>query len=199
MTADLLVLAPLSIEAVALRGAPGLRVERAGMGKDRAERTARRLADDPASRVVVAGLAGALDPRLEPGMVVLADSVRDADGSPKARCHGTAALAAELRAAGLDVVVGPIISVDHLVRGVERELLADTGAIAVDMESAWLAPLARGRHFSVARVVIDTPRRELLRPFKTVPGAIVALRSLARVGRALSQWSPDTRIAANPV
>ena len=53
-----------------------------------------------------------------------------------------------LRRAGLRVHIGPIVSGPRIVFGPERERLAATGAVAVDMESAWLArgvPAARGR------------------------------------------------------
>jgi len=52
------------------------------------------------------------------------------------------------------------------------------GAIAVDMESVWLAPAARGRPFAVLRVVLDSPTHELLRP-----GAAVSMVRAARVLR----------------
>ena len=52
--------------------------------------------------------------------------------------------------------------------GAERAVLAAEGALAVDMESAWLAPAAAGRPFAVVRVVLDTPASELHRPLATL-------------------------------
>ena len=196
MGADLLVLAPLSVEALALRRGHGLRVVRSGMGAERSARTARKLAAEPARTIVVAGLGGALDAHLAPGDVVVADEVRAVDGFTVASCADPESLAAALSRQGLNVSVGRIVSADHIVRGDERRTLARTGAVAVDMESSWLAPLARGRRFSVVRVVVDTPSHELFRPFHTLPGAIVALRSLARVGRALALMSAGAEAPA---
>jgi 4-hydroxy-3-methylbut-2-enyl diphosphate reductase len=58
------------------------------------------------------------------------------------------------------------------------------------MESAWLAPAARGRPFAVVRVLSDTPRRELTRPLLTVAGVARASLTLRRVATALREWVP---------
>jgi 4-hydroxy-3-methylbut-2-enyl diphosphate reductase len=57
------------------------------------------------------------------------------------------------------------------------------------MESAWLAPAAAGRPFAVLRVVLDTPARELHRPFATAAGGLAAWRSLRRAAPALALWA----------
>ena len=100
-----------------------------------------------------------------------------------------------LRRAGLPARVGPILSVDHLVRGVERAQLWQGGALAVDMESAWLAAGAAGRPFAVLRVVLDGPAHELLHP-ATVTRALRALRRLREAAPALERWAAGTEAAA---
>ena len=73
MTADggLTVLAPLAIEQAALRRAlPGVNVIRTGMGPERSRASAGRLPAD-GSPVAVAGFCGALDPRVQPGDVMV--------------------------------------------------------------------------------------------------------------------------------
>ena len=60
--------------------------------------------------------------------------------------------------------VGPILCLERLADGRDRAALAATGAIAVDMESAWLAPLRARSSFAVLRVVSDGPGHELFRP-----------------------------------
>ena len=80
-------------------------------------------------------------------------------------------------------------SADHVVRGAERAALAGEGALAADMESAWLAPAAAGRPFAVLRVVLDTPEREFHRPLATLAGGVTAWRALRRAAPALALWA----------
>ena len=96
-------------------------------------------------------------------------------------CPSAPLLAGELRRAGLRVRVGPVVIVDHLVRGAERDRLAATGALVADMESAALARAADGRPLAVVRAVSDTPDRPLLRP-GALGGGLAALRSLRAAG-----------------
>jgi 4-hydroxy-3-methylbut-2-enyl diphosphate reductase len=91
------------------------------------------------------------------------------------------------------VHVGPVASADHLVHGAERGELARRGAVAVDMESAWLAPAAAGRPFAVLRVVLDTPAREIWRPLATLAGGVAAWRALRRAAPALALWAQAPR------
>jgi 4-hydroxy-3-methylbut-2-en-1-yl diphosphate reductase len=87
------------------------------------------------------------------------------------------------------VYVGPILSFDHLVHGAERAALAADGALAVDMESAWLAPVAAGSPFAVLRVVLDTPDRGFSRPLAALGDGVVAWRALRRAAPALALWA----------
>jgi len=184
----LLVLCPLGIEARAARRAlPGAHVVRTGVGMQRSLRAAARLRELPASAVAVAGFCGGLDPELEPGALVVATELR-ADGAA-VPCSGAPALAGALRAAGFDPAEGPIASVRRLARGASRARLAESGAIAVDMESAWLAGAAGQRPLAVLRVVVDTPGRELLHPLATVRGGIRAYRALRGAAPALAAWA----------
>jgi len=185
----LLLLAPLAVEAVALRGAaPGALVVRTGMGREHAERAAQKAAALPAGAVAVAGFCGALRDGLGPGDVVVATEVRAPDGTT-VRCSPGPLIAA-LEALGIDNVhAGPIVSSESLVRGAGRDALAVDGALAADMESAWLAGAAAGRPFAVLRVVVDSPSRELTQVFATSAGGLKAARSLRRAAPALSRWA----------
>jgi len=184
VSSGLLVLAPLRIEAFAARRSS--RVLRTGMGEKRSRAAAARVASMPARAVAVLGFCGALSDDLRPGDVVLASEVRG-NGEPL-QCQPSQRLGKELSGSGLTVREGPIVSVPKMSRGAERARLADDGSIAVDMESAWLAPAAAGRPFAVLRAVVDTPSRELVR-FSTVPGGIRAYRALVRAARALESWT----------
>jgi len=197
-----LVLAvPLRFEAHALRrGAPEARIVRTGMGRRRARAAAGRIAHAPGDVVAVTGFAGALASDLEPGDVVVATEVRGAD--EPVECAATELVASMLRRAGLRVHVGPIVSVPKVVVGAERKRLADTGAVAVDMESAWLARGCAGRPWAVVRTIVDTPGRDLHRPLATAAGTLRAYRALYRIAAVLSQWGEATGsrrvVLANP-
>ena len=76
------------------------------------------------------------------------------------------------------------------IAGLRRSVaLARTGALAVDMESAWLAPAAAGRPFAVVRVVLDTPAHEICRSLATLAGGLAAWRALRRAAPALALWA----------
>jgi 4-hydroxy-3-methylbut-2-en-1-yl diphosphate reductase len=187
----LLVFAPLSIEARAVRsGLPGARVVRAGMGPRRAGRsaTAGPGTNGDTRAVAVAGFCGALDPTLRPGDVVVASEVRGPGGPRHLPSSGM--LVAALTRLGVPARLGPILSVDHLVRRGERSALARTGAVAVDMESAWLAPAADGHPLAILRAVTDAPGRDLIaHPLATAVGGVRAYRALTRAVPALEAWA----------
>jgi 4-hydroxy-3-methylbut-2-en-1-yl diphosphate reductase len=86
------------------------------------------------------------------------------------------------------VHVGPIASVDRVMTRTERTALRAGGAIAVDMESAWLADAAGGRPLAVLRVVVESSERELRDP-RTVVAGVRALASLRRTRAALAEWA----------
>ncbi|MGI8576629.1 MAG: 4-hydroxy-3-methylbut-2-enyl diphosphate reductase [Nocardioidaceae bacterium] len=162
-------------------------VTRTGVGRTRSARsaTSARLAAAPA--VAVVGIAGGLDGRLRPGDVVVADVVRHAGGAlPEMRCPSAPLLASRLRASGLPVWIGSVVTSDHVVAGREREQLASCGALAVDMESAWL--LNGNRPEVVVRVVADTAGQSLVNP-ATLGKVRHAVSELARLGPGLADWS----------
>jgi 4-hydroxy-3-methylbut-2-enyl diphosphate reductase len=104
-------------------------------------------------------------------------------------CPSAGLLAAALERRGLRPRVGPVASADHIVQGAERARLLETGAVAVDMESAWIAAAARGgTPFAVLRVVLDAPGSELKR-VGLAAAAVRALRTLRRAAPALADWS----------
>ena len=136
---------------------------------------ARRLGREaPDGDVVVTGTCGAVDPSLRAGDVVVASEVRHGSSSRPA----DASVAEALRAHGIEVRVGPIVTADRILGPRDREALRESGALAVDLESFWLENAA------VVRVVVDEAGRRLLHPNTLVAG-IRALRSLRRVGTAI--------------
>ena len=186
--ARLLVIAPLRIECAAVRrGLPEALVLRSGMGAARARSTALVAARIPADAVAVAGFCGAVGGGMCAGDVVIASEVRGPAGVTA--CESGPVVDALASRGIARIRVGPVASVDHLVRGAERGVLAGEGALAVDMESAWLAPAAAGRPFAVLRVVIDTPAREIYRPLATLVGGLAAWQALRQAVPALALWA----------
>ncbi|MEY9859709.1 hypothetical protein ABH935_005342 [Catenulispora sp. GAS73] len=190
---DLLVCAALGIEARALK-TDGLRVERVGMGIRRAEEFAQR---DPAFDVLaVAGFGGATDGCLKPGDVVVADEVRR--GERVIECPWADSIAFALEQHLIlepdaarqvpAVVTGPIATVDHVARSEDLTRLAGQGVTTVDMESFPLVATARGRPFTVVRVVVDTPDHPLVRP-STLRAGLTARKRLRAIGAVLQHWA----------
>ncbi|HEY2793570.1 MAG TPA: hypothetical protein VGJ28_14495 [Micromonosporaceae bacterium] len=168
------IYAPLRVERFALRRARSPLV-RVGMGPSRQVHT---------RAAVVAGLGGGLADGVRPGDVVVATEVLG-DGRT-VTCSLSELLADELTRIGLTVHLGPIWSERKLVTGAARRELARSGALAVDMESIWLAP-GDGTPFAAVRVISDTDDAPLLRP-GTVTRGITALRVLGRTVPALDAW-----------
>jgi 4-hydroxy-3-methylbut-2-en-1-yl diphosphate reductase len=162
------------------------RVVATGYGPRRAAARADALRQEPFAALAVAGTGGGLSAELRPGDLVVASEV--SDGHSVIPCPSATLLAGELRRAGLRVRVGRIVTVDHLVRGTERERLAATGALVADMESAVLARAADGRPLAVVRAISDTPERPLASP-GALGGGLAALRSLRAAAPALARWA----------
>ncbi|HEV3072230.1 MAG TPA: hypothetical protein VGY76_12490 [Solirubrobacteraceae bacterium] len=186
----LLIAAPLRIEAYMIaRGRPPGRVHRTGMGPRRARAAVPALQDDPAEALLVLGFGGGLAQDSEVGEVVVADEVRGPAGL-RVSCVGADALVGVLQSGGLSVRRGAVSSVERLAMGETRVKLHEEGALAVDMESVWLAAAASERPFAVVRVLSDTPKRELTRPLLTIAGVARASATLRRVATALHGWVP---------
>jgi 4-hydroxy-3-methylbut-2-enyl diphosphate reductase len=183
---DAIICTPLRLEQAAVRlGRPAARVVRTGMGPRRTHRTLPRLVGD--GPIVVLGIAGGLGPQVRPGDIVVASQVRG-DGAP-VDCASASLLAGALRRAlGVTVHVGPIASSPHVVGANERAALAASGALAVDMESAYVAAASGDRPLVVVRVVVDTADAPLWR-LGTARRGVNALRVLRQVAPVVAQWT----------
>jgi 4-hydroxy-3-methylbut-2-enyl diphosphate reductase len=190
-----LVAAPLALEQALIRsGARGARVRKTGMGPQKSLAAAERLRSEPGWGLIVLGFCGGLDAQSRPGEVIVAEEVvssADEGHEPvRADCDGVERLAHALARSGLEVRRGPIVGVGKIATGERREQLLAAGALAVDMESPWLAAGAAGRPFAVVRVVLDSPSHELFR-LQAVGGAIRAAQALRRASAiALQDWDP---------
>lgn len=199
---ELLVVTALRTEYAALAGqVPGALVERCGMGMKRVQAWVPRIAALAPDAVVVAGVGGGVSPELRAGDVVVASEVRDDIGRTVLRA--AAPLVAALRQQGLRVHIGPMVSTDHIVTGPERERLARTGALAVDMESSAVVRALPTRDLPVAvvRVIVDTAYTPLGR-LRTVGAGAKALLVLRRTGPSLRVWAdlagPRSVVLAGP-
>ena len=130
-----------------------------GMGPDRARLAAGALADDGVEGLVSWGTAGALVAGIEPGVIIVPGSVSGPDGS-RYPCDGSWVE----RLAKHPGVLGPgrsvrLVTVAEVADSVESKgaLGRDSGAVAVDMESAAVAAVARARAipFVAVRAVSD--------------------------------------------
>jgi nucleoside phosphorylase len=134
-----------------------------GVGPRAAEKALVALLDRfPTARVVGAGLAGGLSPRLVPAELILAREVRD-DGGPVAppAPWGRAALHGAARE-GILLTLDRLLAGRDAKAGLYARLPPDTAA-AVDMESSgWArAAASRGVPYGIVRSILDPAEDEL--------------------------------------
>ena len=191
---EVVLAAPLRIEAALIASAArGASVRKTGMGPARAKAAVGTLERTQGGALLVLGFCGGLDAQSVPGEVIIPQEVYAADDEGHEdrliRCTLAGELVSHLAGRGLKLRSGRIVCVSRPAVGERRAALGAGGAIAVDMESVWLAAGARERPFGVVRVVLDSPSHELLR-LGALPGALRAARALRRVAAALHEWAP---------
>lgn len=167
-----------------------LRVRASGMGCARAARAAQRLAAEGAGGLLCFGVAGALDPTLRCGDVILATEVicaqplalqlpgmRPTALPAQARLRTSARWRAALTAALLPhvpLVERPMLTSTQLIceSSEKTRLFRQTGAVAVDMESAAVGVVAQlhGLPFMVLRVIADTAEDALPAVLRAIAG-----------------------------
>jgi len=182
-------LTALWTEKAAVRvGAPRAHAIRFGIGQKAASAALRREdVRKPGALVVLVGFSGALSDALRPGDLVVAtslSSVGDDEMFPIASADRVVEL---LSGAGLEVSASPLVTAPRIVSGREaREKAASGGAVAVDLESRWFAPLASTGNLVVVRAIVDVPGKEI-RSVSTPVAALRAGRSIARATRVIDQ------------
>jgi adenosylhomocysteine nucleosidase len=167
---------------------------RTGMGRRRAEASVEAVAARyQVATVISIGFTGALEARLEVGDLVLASELIGLTGPCGSEIERTIyqpnqellrAATEALGATPLRVVLGPTVTVPGIITtpAGRRRLGSQTGAVAVDMESYWVARAAadRGLPFLALRAISDT-QEDLLLPFDQMADAYgePSLRRLA--------------------
>ncbi len=153
-------------------GGRELLLVKTGMGPENAQAVARRLFEKESVEVALAvGLAAGLDPRLQTGDLIVGNEAifhrTDDAASETFTCNlmlQESALTV-IRRAGHRYHLGPIATVKQIVltREEKRRLGAESGAMAVDMESAAIASVAsaRGVPFLAIRVILDPVNEDL--------------------------------------
>lgn len=130
-----------------------------GMGRERARQAGQKLFDAGADCLAGFGTAGALAPALRPGDLVLAAEVHEAGRKFTANGDLAEPVMKWLSRNGFTVHNGPLACAAQPVAtiGDKQELFAQTGAMAVDMESAGVFDAARrsGLPAFSLRIIID--------------------------------------------
>jgi adenosylhomocysteine nucleosidase len=192
----------------------GSLVSVSGIGADNAARAARTLVAAGAGALLSFGVAGALDPALSCASAVLPEAVLRRAEEPGSRallryetCRSWRARLVSALQGQARVASGTLLSSPTPVSlaALKAQLFHDTGALAVDMESAAVAEVAasHGLPFLALRVILDTAADSLpesiLRAFDP---AAAARSGPARVWRLLwllrpaSDLRPLLRLAA---
>jgi adenosylhomocysteine nucleosidase len=107
------------------------------------------LSSSKLEAVVSVGVCGALQPSLPEGEIVLGSNVLAVDSGESFPCHPVTCHHAPRN--------GPIASLDRVLSAKDKQSLAETGAIAVEMESAGVARRAQTANlpFCCVKVVSD--------------------------------------------
>lgn len=131
-----------------------------GMGAARARQAALLLADEGIRVLITWGVAGALDPALQPGQLLLPEKVIDAKGAEYPVDADLRALFLSTQTAVSCASTQPLFCAESAVldRAGKKRLFERSGAGAVDLESAAVAAVAaqRGLPFVALRSVLDT-------------------------------------------
>ncbi|MGH8542998.1 MAG: purine phosphorylase [Gammaproteobacteria bacterium] len=129
-----------------------------GIGHEHARQAAEMLVAQGARALLSWGTAGALASALRPGDVIVADTVLVSDAPFPVDAAWRARLAARLEQQ-LTIHTGAMLHTANVIStpNEKRRLFERTGALAVDMESAAVAQVARraGIPFAVLRAIVD--------------------------------------------
>lgn len=137
-----------------------IRVVCAGASTQRAAVLTRQLTDSGVAALLSFGIAGALDPQIDCGELIVTDRVKGHDGEDfdcDRRWRET--LTRKLGEAAIHLRVGSLLASTRTLRQASEKSAAyrDSGCLATDMESGAVAAIAneRGLPFLAVRAVAD--------------------------------------------
>ncbi|MFN3232519.1 MAG: phosphorylase [Alphaproteobacteria bacterium] len=171
MNAKLGIVTGLAFEAKVARSAntPGIEVLCLGPGPQNAGAAAATLVERGVQALMSFGVAGALDPALEAGALVVPDAIQSNAGET-IPCDPDLS---DLLREGGHTVGGTLLGVDQAVDtvGAKAAAFEQTCAVAVDMESHSVAYVAQesGVRMIAARAIIDPAHQQL--PSSVLAGA----------------------------
>ncbi len=140
---------------------------RSGMGRDRARRALVEVAERyDLKEIISIGYAGALDPSLEVGDLIVADKVIKMDSSHPDEGVKSYSLNKEIFNSTAALRGRILLTVDHVAATPQekKNLREKYSAVAVDMETSALAEEAQARNipFISVRAITDTAVQELI-------------------------------------
>jgi adenosylhomocysteine nucleosidase len=172
-----------------------------GMGSAAAVVAAGALVDAGATALVSWGLAGGLDPRLHAGTICLPSVIVSRDGAAFATdLHWREILTAAIGARFV-VVGGKLLTSAAAIEDAAAKTAAfgETGAVAVDMESAGVAHVAALRKlpFVAVRAIVDTAADSLPRAAMAAgaQGRVRLARLILGIVRSPREIAPMMRLA----
>lgn len=192
-TGPLLTIAPTRRELGGLgHGNARTRTSIVGIGRAAGAHAAELLDASPCGLLVSLGYAGALDPRLRPGDLVVGNAYLHGARAVIPGAPQTTRAAMLLRQSGLSALEGAVLTVDEplLTPQAKRRAHNGSGALVVDMEGSWIADVAASR--SVPLIGIRAVLDEADFPLPSFVAAIIAdqgRREWAHAVRAMSHLS----------
>jgi len=173
-----------------------------GIGRDAAEAAARALIDAGVAALMTFGMAGGLDPALQAGSVVLPCELISADGTrflaSRSWRERVAAAVSPLR----EVSAGNLLTSTRAIdtRSGKSTAFRETGAAAVDMESAAVAAIASHHNlpFIAVRVIVDSAADALPQAVTVAAdneGHLQIWRLMGALARTPADLAPLLRLA----
>jgi adenosylhomocysteine nucleosidase len=173
-----------------------------GMGGAAAALGARALIDAGATALASWGMAGGLDPALDPGAIFLPSEVIALDGAAIVTAHYWRERLSDAIAAHRPVAHGKLLTSTRAIGSVadKAALFRETGAAAVDMESLAVAEVARTRElpFIAVRVIVDSAGDALPHAVTAAAdsaGHLHLWRLIGALARAPADLAPLIRLA----
>ncbi len=188
-----------------------------GANSDHAEDVAETLIKEGCDALLSYGFSGGLDPKLDPGDLIIADKVFSENGHVFFTNKEWREKILDFQPVGKAVYVGSVVGLDYILQSAYQKTEAYTkySALAVDMESHRIGLVAKNYNipFLVIRTILDSANMAIPRSIINVidcngntnylsiilniiknPNHILELRTLAKCQRLASKSLEQTTI-----